>query len=114
MEYYNDSAGEALSVISGDPHILSFDKRNLHPQGICKYNIATSDDPEATFEVFSKFERRGTNEDVSYVKYIEVAVYNHTVRLDRHKIVYVRLFSSKCCLFSNSILCRLMAKLLTL
>ena len=80
---------ESLCVLSGDPHILTFDKRNLHPQGICKYNIATSDDPEAAFEVYSKFERRGTNKLISYVKYIEMVAYNHTVRLDRHKIVYV-------------------------
>jgi hypothetical protein len=82
-------ADEALSVISGDPHVLSFDKRNLHPQGICKYQMAASEDATATFAVFSKFERRGTNMNVSYVKYTEVDVYEHNVRLDRHNIVYV-------------------------
>ncbi|ELU12006.1 hypothetical protein CAPTEDRAFT_205497 [Capitella teleta] len=78
---------EALSVISGDPHVLSFDKRNLHPQG--QYQMAASEDAAATFAVFSKFERRGTNMNVSYVKYTEVDVYEHNVRLDRHNIVYV-------------------------
>ena len=81
-----------MCFASGDPHVLTFDKRHIAPQGVCKYNLAsttaaTNDTP--SFQVLTKFERRGSNLAVSYVRYVELHVYDHVVRLDRDNVVYV-------------------------
>ncbi|ELT91584.1 hypothetical protein CAPTEDRAFT_122944, partial [Capitella teleta] len=82
----------AMCLISGDPHILTFDSKNLHPQGICKYNLASSSasaNLTIPFNVDAKFERRGENNLISYVKYVDVSVYGHSLRLDRNQIIRV-------------------------
>ena len=85
-------SGENLRIVAGDPHILTFDQKNLHPQGTGVYTIARSTaaaNLSSPFTVVSKFENRNGNTDVSYVKYVEINVYGYTIRLDRNNLVYV-------------------------
>ena len=85
----------ATCLASGDPHYVTFNKNNIHFQGVCKYNLASSTANHVKgggipdFRILTKNERRGGNDVVTYVRYVELLVYGHTVRLDRDNIVYV-------------------------
>ncbi|ELT90859.1 hypothetical protein CAPTEDRAFT_40659, partial [Capitella teleta] len=79
-------------VITGDPHIVTFDNQNINTQGICKYTIARS--PDGTdvtkaFNVEAKFENRHDNDMVSYVEYVTIEVYGYYIQLGRDNAAWV-------------------------
>ncbi|KAI0235586.1 Zonadhesin [Lamellibrachia satsuma] len=82
----------AICYVSGDPHYRTFDGLMLHYQGVCRYNLASSQQhyPDLPyFQVLAKSEHRYGNTHVSYTRYVDVEVFGHTVRLNKGKKVYV-------------------------
>ena len=80
-------------MISGDPHTHTFDMKHMSFQGTCKYVAASlQENNEAglpPFTVYNKNERRGDNIAVAYLKYTEVHVFGHVIRLARSNVVTV-------------------------
>ena len=77
-----------MCIISGDPHIWSFDGKMTHFQGSCKYNLATPVEG-GPFQVNLKTEYRDDNEYGTYARYVEVRVYGHVIVLGRNNVVTV-------------------------
>ncbi|KAK2154968.1 hypothetical protein LSH36_252g01036 [Paralvinella palmiformis] len=81
-----------MCIISGDPHYKTIDGKQIHFQGLCKYNLvsrrsASSGLPD--FSVLGKNEKRKGNDRVSYPSYFEVHYMNYTIKLKKQGIVTV-------------------------
>lgn len=92
IEYCFFVSEVAICYVSGDPHYRTFDGLILHYQGVCRYNLASSQQHFPTlpyFRVLAKNERRPGSTHVSYTRYVDVEIFGHNVRLDKGKKVYV-------------------------
>ncbi|XP_076431039.1 IgGFc-binding protein-like [Peromyscus maniculatus bairdii] len=73
----------AVCRAQGDPHYTTFDGRRYDMMGTCSYTMAELHSTKKSllaFKVEAKNEHRGTNK-VSYVRFVTVRAYNHTVSL---------------------------------
>uniref|UniRef100_A0A8C8W8K3 VWFD domain-containing protein n=1 Tax=Peromyscus maniculatus bairdii TaxID=230844 RepID=A0A8C8W8K3_PERMB len=73
----------AVCRAQGDPHYTTFDGRRYDMMGTCSYTMAELHSTKKSllaFKVEAKNEHRGTNK-VSYVRFVTVRAYNHTVGL---------------------------------
>lgn len=71
----------------GDPHCNTYDDAMFDYQGICKYVMSNVSDsaPAALkrFTIWSRNEQRDGETAVAYVRYVEIELNGHTVRLAR-------------------------------
>ncbi|XP_036130509.1 IgGFc-binding protein [Molossus molossus] len=77
----------------GDPHYTTFDGRRYDMMGTCSYTMAelnSEDQSLPAFTVEAKNEHRG-NRHVSYVGFVSVIAYSHTVSLARGEFGYARI-----------------------
>ena len=85
----------ALCYVSGDPHYRTFDGKMMHYQGMCTFDMATplEEYPGLPyFSVVTRNERRYGSTTVSYLRYVEVHVFGHVVRMEKNKEIYVSRF----------------------
>lgn len=77
--------------MSGDPHFHTYDGEILHLMGDCKYVLSESIkfNDDCNFRVHVKNERRGSNQRVSWPKYVEIHIYNQSIRLGPNENVFV-------------------------
>ncbi|XP_019621165.1 PREDICTED: IgGFc-binding protein-like [Branchiostoma belcheri] len=78
-------------VAFGDPHYITFDGHMHHFQGACTYTLTRNcgNNTLPYFNVKTRNENRGGNLRVSYVTDVTVEVYNHTIVVEKNKIVYI-------------------------
>ncbi|CAJ0935204.1 unnamed protein product [Ranitomeya imitator] len=78
--------------VSGDPHYYTFDNQVHHFMGTCTYTLSKlcKDEGNLTdFNVEAANENRGGNTRVSYVKYVNVYVYEYKITLEKNRVVKV-------------------------
>ncbi|XP_077146435.1 IgGFc-binding protein-like isoform X6 [Ranitomeya variabilis] len=78
--------------VSGDPHYYTFDNQVHHFMGTCTYTLSKlcKDEGNLTdFNVEAANENRGGNTKVSYVKYVNVYVYEYKITLEKNRVVKV-------------------------
>lgn len=76
----------------GDPHYTTFDGRYYDMMGTCSYTMVELNSQDTTLPAFSvetKNEHRGSNR-VSYVGYVTVRAYSHSVSLARGEVGFAR------------------------
>lgn len=76
----------------GDPHYTTFDGRRYDMMGTCTYTMAelcSSDQTLPAFSVEAKNEHRGSRR-VSYVGFVTVRAYSHSVSIARGEVGFVR------------------------
>ncbi|XP_006871587.1 PREDICTED: IgGFc-binding protein [Chrysochloris asiatica] len=86
---------ESLATCSaqGDPHYTTFDGRRYDLMGTCTYTLAelcSTDDSLPAFSVEAKNEHRGSRK-VSYVGFVTVRAYSHSVSLARGEVGFARI-----------------------
>uniref|UniRef100_A0A9L0SED5 Fc gamma binding protein n=1 Tax=Equus caballus TaxID=9796 RepID=A0A9L0SED5_HORSE len=77
----------------GDPHYTTFDGRRYDMMGTCTYTMAelcSSDQTLPAFSVEAKNEHRGSRR-VSYVGFVTVRAYSHSVSIARGEVGFVRI-----------------------
>ena len=85
----------AVCRAQGAPHYTTFDGRRYDMMGTCSYTMAELHSTKKSllaFKVEAKNEHRGTNK-VSYVRFVTVHAYNHTVSLSYGEIGIARVSS---------------------
>ncbi|XP_023393677.1 IgGFc-binding protein [Pteropus vampyrus] len=81
----------------GDPHYTTFDGRRYDMMGTCSYTMAelySEDQTLPAFSVEAKNEHRGSRR-VSYVGFVTVRAYSHSVSLARGEVGFVRIDSQR-------------------
>ncbi|KAM5210177.1 IgGFc-binding protein [Hipposideros larvatus] len=84
----------------GDPHYTTFDGRRYDMMGTCLYTMAELNSQDETLPAFSveaKNEHR-YNKHVSYVGYVTVRAYSHSVSLARGEVGFARIDNQRSCL----------------
>ncbi|XP_006901006.1 PREDICTED: IgGFc-binding protein [Elephantulus edwardii] len=77
----------------GDPHYITFDGRRYDMMGTCLYTMAElcgTDPSLPAFSVEAKNEHRGSRK-VSYVGFVTVRAYSHSVSLARGEVGFARI-----------------------
>lgn len=85
--------GSATCTVSGDPHYLTFDGALHHFMGTCTYTLTQPcwlRSPENYFVVSATNEFRGGNLEASYVKTVQVQVFNLRISMIKGRKVMVR------------------------
>ncbi|XP_038196898.1 IgGFc-binding protein-like [Arvicola amphibius] len=83
----------AVCRAQGDPHYTTFDGRRYDMMGTCSYTMAelhSTKNSLLAFKVEAKNDHRSTNK-VSYVRFVTVHAYNHTVSLSYGEIGIARI-----------------------
>ncbi|KAG8570029.1 hypothetical protein GDO81_014653 [Engystomops pustulosus] len=82
--------GEATCWAWGDPHYHTFDGKNYDFQGTCSYTMSKTCDPDLPFfNIETVNENRGSSL-VSYLKSVNIQVYNYTITGFRSEFGVVR------------------------
>ena len=78
-------------TVSGDPHFHTFDGEILHLMGDCKYVLSESIkfNDSCNFRVDVQNERRGSNQRVSWPKFVNLHIYGQSIRLGPNENVFV-------------------------
>uniref|UniRef100_A0A8C9NX71 VWFD domain-containing protein n=1 Tax=Spermophilus dauricus TaxID=99837 RepID=A0A8C9NX71_SPEDA len=87
----------AVCRAQGDPHYITFDGRPYDMMGTCSYTMAElcgQDDTLPAFSVNAKNEHRNSRL-VSYVGYVTVLAYSHSVSLARGEVGFTRVSRSR-------------------
>jgi von Willebrand factor type D domain len=74
----------SLCIVSGEPHIKTFDKQKVNYQGICKQLLvepSSSYTGPNTFEVYMRNEYRNGNQEVSFPKDLIINLCGDEVQL---------------------------------
>ncbi|XP_050164389.1 IgGFc-binding protein-like [Myiozetetes cayanensis] len=83
---------EAICSIHGDPHYNTFDKQRHDFMGTCTYTLSKLCETNSSmpyFNVEAANEHRGSNTRVSYVRYMDVDVYDYRINLGKNRAVKV-------------------------
>jgi hypothetical protein len=92
LKTYFHNSEVNMCIISGDPHYKTFDGKQIHYQGECLYNLVSRVDANnglPDFSILGKHEKRPGNQNVTYLRYLQVNYLSYVIKLKREGVVTV-------------------------